>query len=295
MRQNIGGLAGLLAVIGLLVHTQAPPAAEKPAGREGPGGANKAKPAPQAEEAEPAEGPWIATRAFFPPSTGHFDPRELDQPHLTDSDASQLKLFLGLPEKRLEMWSIVATVADPQRTRLSLFLDNQLESIERVFQAAGWDFAGQWLPWQDQVDATEKDISERRKQRRLQREQENSPGVLIFRSAPDEKTAQFPPRVLFVLLVPETPTTGVDRPSFLSAMNIANAMRHASTREHEIGLLAPSFTGSFSSLTDLVTEWEGSNRGSVFHKVYGGSISGGLYARTFERATGHEFHSGIVD
>jgi hypothetical protein len=296
MRQNIGGLAGLLAVIGLFVHTQSPPAAEKSARRSPPDAATTNKPAPpQAETNEPPEGPWIATRAFFPPRTGHFDPEILTQPHLTDSDTTQVQTFLGIPDKRLDMWSIVATVADPQHTRLSLFLDNQLESIERTFQAAGWDFAGQWLPWMDEVDATEKDVNERRKQRSLQREQENYPGVLIFRSAPEEATLQFPARVLFVLLVPETPTTGINRPSFLAAMNIARAIRHASTGDRDIGLLAPSFTGSFSSLSGLLKEWEGSNQGGVSHNVYGGSISGGVYARTFELATGHKFYSGIVD
>src|ERR1700722_20770833 len=98
MRQNIGGLAGLLAVIGLLVHTQAPPAAEKAGGREGPGGETKAKPGPQAEGTEPAEGPWIATRGFFPPTVGHFDPPILTQPYLTDSDAAQTSFFMALPK-----------------------------------------------------------------------------------------------------------------------------------------------------------------------------------------------------
>jgi hypothetical protein len=293
MRQNIGGLAGLLAVIGLLIHTQAPPAAEKAGRNETSGAATKSDPDAQAKETEQAEGPWIAIQDFFSPRPNHYDRAGLTQPRLTDADSAELQLFLGLPTKRVDMWSIVATVADPERTRLSLFLDNQLESIERTFQAAGWDFAGQWLPWMDEVDSTQKDINERRKQRRLEREQEDYPGVLIFRSAPEKD--RFPARALFVLLVPETPTTGISGPSFRAAMNIANAIRHASTGAHEIGLLAPSFTGSFSSLTDLVTEWEGSNQGGVSLNVYGGSISGGAYAQAFELATGHKFYSGIVD
>jgi len=319
MRQNIGALVSVLAMIGLLVHTQSPPAAEnatfkKPAGTEG----KKSKAAQKAEqpeppdESEPPEGPWVATRAFFPPTSEKYDSGQLSQLHLVSAvgDSAGLQRFLGLPdaasENSVEMWSIVATVADPLHTRLSLFLDSQLVSIERAFQAAGWDFAGQWLPWMDRLDATETDISARRKQRRLQRQQEVFPGILIFRPAPLEQPARetqaavpshFPDRVLFVLLVPETPTTGISGPAFFAAMNIAKAAVRASKKKgQEIGLLAPSFTGSFSSLTHLLMDWERANpSGIVQKKVYGGSISGGRYAHAFENSTKHEFHSGIVD
>ena len=70
MRQNIGGLAGLLAVIGLLMHTQSPPSGERPAGRGAAPPVTKGKSTPEPEPEDGAEGPWVATRAFFPGATG---------------------------------------------------------------------------------------------------------------------------------------------------------------------------------------------------------------------------------
>jgi hypothetical protein len=299
MRQSIGGLVGLAAIIGLWVHTQSPPASENGASQAPASSRVSGKAAPAGDGSEPPEGPWIATQAFFASNSQNYEPAHLLLPALPAGDTDKLRQFLGLPgQNKFEIWSIVATVADPLHTRLSLFLDNQLESIERAVQAAGWDFAGQWLPWMDRVDPSEGDISGRRKQRRFQREQENFPGILIFRSAPERVAARpiFPARVLFVLLVPETPTTGINGPAFFAAMNIANAARLASQRRNEVGLLAPSFTGSFSSLTQLLVAWEKANSGgNVYKTVYGGSISGQSYADAFEDATKHEFHSGIVD
>jgi hypothetical protein len=230
VRQSIGGLAGLLAMIGLWMHTQSQPAAENATSQTSASAGVKGKTAKKADDPEPPEGPWVATQAFFHSNSDKYDRARLIEPASADLSAKELRQFLGLPDRTspsgVEMWSIVATVADPLHSRQSLFLDNQLESIERAFQAAGWDFAGQWLPWIDHVDATETDIGSRRKQRSLQREEETFPGIMIFRSTREgsAKSWSFKNRALFVLLVPETPTTGIYGPAFFAAMNIAKAL-----------------------------------------------------------------------
>ncbi len=310
MKQSIGGLAGLLAIIGLLIHTQSPTSSENAATQAAADSKNKkSNPAKKEENTSdpPPEGPWIATRSFFvPKSEIPAPPKDLFDPKSADAKG-ELQRLLGLPQPgQAEMWSIVATVADPLHTRLSLFLDNQLEAIERAFQATGWDFAGQWLPWMDHADPAETDISNRRKQRRLQSEQEDYPGILIFRSPPGPPgRPDFAKRALFVLLVPETPTTGINGRSFFAAMNFARAVVRASKPGPKIGLLAPSFTGSFSSLSHLLAEWDRNNSpGIISQAVYGGSISGQEYATAFENSFAdpeckcpakYKFYSGIVD
>jgi hypothetical protein len=127
MKQNLGGLAGLFAILALLYHTQS--------GSESPGLspdramsiASKGQPTAVTDEPPSIEGPWLATRSIFPPRPHDDQPKGLDSPSLSDDEACKLGQFLGLPDRGVEMWSVVATVADPQRTRLSLFLDNQLE------------------------------------------------------------------------------------------------------------------------------------------------------------------------
>jgi hypothetical protein len=77
--------------------------------------------------------------------------------------------------------SILATVPDPLHSRLALFTDGSLDAIEATVGAAGWVFAAQWIPWRDPIDEGAKDPSARRKQRYFARQQEEQPGVLVFR------------------------------------------------------------------------------------------------------------------
>lgn len=133
-------------------------------------------------------------------------------------------------------------------TRLSLFFDRQIESIERSFHAAGWEFATQWLPWMDPFNGDEKDIGERRHQRWLERQQEELPGILVFRRVAEHNPgaiSKFTKEVFFVLLVPETPTAGISGPAFFAAMRMADELVNGTS---SIGLLAPAFSGSFFSL-----------------------------------------------
>ena len=185
----------------------------------------------------------------------------------------------------------VATVADPAHTRMALFFDGQIEAIERGAEEQGWVFARQWLPWLDAYDGSEHDINARRKQRRLEREQEAMPGILVFRS---EKAAR---GCLFVMLVPETPTSGVSEPSLIAALNIANLFSRESKNDkapprRQIGLLGPSFSGSFPSLTHAVLAWKAENPERLFGIAYGGSRSSRA-AREFYKATEITFFSGI--
>src|SRR5580658_9051410 len=295
---------GLVALLALVMHTQFPSASEKPAGRDNGGAGAAAKGQKGGDSTnpdEPVEGPWIATQAYFqiPAGTWKLTPTLLTQLLTADGDpdSGALRDLLGLDDsKDREMWSIVATLPSPLHTRMMVFLDAQLEVIERSLQSAGWEFAGQWLPWMDRFDASEGDIGERRRQRRLQLEQEELPGVLIFRST--APTNLFPAnKHLFVFVVPETATSGIGAPPFYAALHMANTL---STKDHEIGLLAPTFSGSFSSLTRIVTAWQRGSRGkgyrrAIHHDVYSGAASNVAYAKAFEAGANLYFHSGIVN
>ena len=283
----------------MLLHVQLAPTGETASGSDKTqaetGAPNKER-APDSE----IDGPWIATRAYFHAEgdgnlaasavANHIQqvsPRACDK-----ISASDVAGFLGIPKKRPhQMWSVIATVPDPLHTRMTLTLDTQIEAIERSLQAAGWDFANQWLPWNDHFDGGEKDIGQRRYQRRLQALGEAMPGILIFRSRPQD--GAFPNAVLFVLLVSETATSGIAWRPFVSALNLAAVLASCGNR---IGLLAPSFSGSFPSLASLVNDWKKARPDAPLAKtVYGGSASGLDYADAFKTGTGFGFHSGIVD
>jgi len=318
MKKEIGASAGVLALLAVLVHTQLPGGRE--AGGEASsksGSADKVRTPRRVETVdERREGPWTATRAFFnagelpndrqapdaPPSPCERDPKGAlaclsDPTRLPHRE--HLLGWLGIDgaqlSDRYETWSIVATVADPAHTRLALFLDRQLEAMVRSLQAGGFELAGQWAPWSGATERSDGGADEKRRERRLQREQEELPGVLIFRRfkpPPRVPPLEFKRETLFVFLVPETPTTGVSGPPFIAALHLA----HALSQQENVGFLAPSFSGSFDSLSDIVKLWN-THAGAatpITGRFFSGTVSSSQRGQTFHDRTNLDFSSGIV-
>ena len=310
MRKDVGASAGLLALLALFVHTELPHSEDGVPGKPSSGAETAAK---TGDRIEMLEGPWLATQAFFhaasssPPQDSHAEKsRKLLIGDLTS--AGEMKALnpklcdlLGLQRdvrSRPEMFSVVAAVADPSHTHMALSLDGETEAIERSVQARGWDFSEQWLPWVDRFDGNEPDINARRAQRRMQRDQEELPGILVFRAQGEENGfPNFPRRVLFVFLVPETVTGGINGPAFYAAMHLANVLssKKPDGSYNQIGLLAPSFSGGFESLSRLLNVVKGWGPARISSPVYGGMVANLNYARAFVRDSGLSFHGGILD
>ena len=296
MRQNLG-LSTLIIAIVIAVRGVAPtPPAAPPAGR---GEATKTeKPKPKAkqdqgkdpDEAAILEGPWLATRAFFHTA-------ESQTPDCVETSPScrpQWVQYFGIPpQSQSEMQFLIATVADPLHSRLSLFTDSSIQAIEDAAQATGWLFANEWLPWIDSADPEEKDPAKRRQEREDVRGQEKEPGILIFRR--QAATPVFSDRVLVVFLVGETPTAGVNPQQFQHARAYMRAIHEPG----EVLIQGPTFSGSFYSLDRLLTEdrkegqvWRYRVRsGTATSFKEGGAFSGGpdseLRGIDFRDATAH--------
>ena len=317
MKKEVGTSAGVLALLALVIHSQ------YPSNHESKGQDNRVAQAAQKptrplrpDEDQHREGPWIATRAFFHlgepdqttqmpcPQMSNWSVSCLTSPE-GDVDYSHVRTLMGLaadPMKHFRRWSIVASVADPLHTRLSLSTDRTVEAIQRSLQADDWQLAGQGLPWGDHFDSSESDIGERRRQRRLQREQEQMPGLLVFRRfrRTDSRFVGDPDGqdVLLVFLIPEMPTNGIAGPPFFAAMHLAAAFTEKAPNPNRIGLLMPSFSGSFSSLTILVRAWNAVMGGDpgrrITGPIFGGTVSSVYYAKLFTDRTKIEFRSGIA-
>jgi hypothetical protein len=312
-KEAMGASAGWLALFALMLHTQ-PARHEEPSkpAHVGHATAESGGTQDEAEKPENVDGPWLATRAYFEvsssvrPRPGSYRIRDLTgalalPQTLSSEQNAAIEELLGISaEPGVESYSVVATVADPAHSRMSLFLDGQTEAIERAVQAQGWDFAEQWAPWVDRFDDETKEINARRTERRLEREQEELPGILVFRGSP--ANGHGAPRALFVFLVPETATAGIHGPVFYAAMHLASVLSRNS-HGNRIALLAPSYSGTFPSLAQLVKEWrrqyERRNGGygvaPLSESVYGASVANDDYARTFRKETGLDFYGGAVN
>jgi hypothetical protein len=347
MKKEMGTSLGLAALLMVLLHPVMPEGSRTGSAGAATKLAEKSKSAVgDGAQQEPIDGPWLTIRSFFHSETQTHDAQKKVQGcddiegrlgKRVQGSANQaafracLQQFMGLPddfEQRFSSWSIVASVADPLHTRMALTLDRQIEAIQAAAESAGWQFVGQWLSWGDRVVLPEDDMMKRRSQRRLMREQEEVPGVLLFRRkaqaicAGDQPTlttsagkrgnrlalegavalANAPAGtcanddVLTILLVGETPTTGVPGGSFFAAMNLAAAM---TDRAHKIGLLGPIYSGSLASMGDLARTWTldygDAPSSKISPTVYSGSVSSRNSAQDFVRLTGLGFRSGIAD
>src|SRR5947207_201438 len=134
--------------------------------------------------------------------------------HFASTGASQLG-----SETRETPRFLIALVPDPLHTHLSLLFDRTLRSIQMGIQADGtYSFDRAVLPWKhtarkDNETPVEHDAEElERKQR------ESYPGLLMFRG----------PSPLFVFVVGEKPTSGINNLQFQNAIQIIRALRPAS-------------------------------------------------------------------
>src|SRR4029077_9803673 len=70
----------------------------------------------------------------------------------------EIKKHWGVPrEARANLRFVIATVADPAHTHLSLFFDRQIDAIQEAVQTDGYLFSRAYMPWdnKDHPEATD--------------------------------------------------------------------------------------------------------------------------------------------
>ncbi len=140
---------------------------------------------------------------------------------------------------------VIVTIPDPISTHLSLNFDQMVESIQRAAQAVGYQFDRYYFPWETEVASDEPDLDKRMKKEQERQKQLREPGVLLFRGDRGDPN-------LAIFLVMETPTSGINRTAFANTITYI-----APTSKQIIPILGPTFSGSFKSLTDAITEAKG--------------------------------------
>jgi hypothetical protein len=152
---------------------------------------------------------------------------------------------------------IVATLPDPLHTHLNLQFDRTIDSIQQAAQDEKYTYDSSWLPWKDQAAEysrrADQDAEEESTARR-----EQCPGLMLFRRSiqpnrgqryDDEYT-----KGLFVLLVAEKPTTGINLVQWNNALDWI--VQHADRKSSDwtLRVLAPTFSGSIPSLTRALVD-----------------------------------------
>ena len=167
------------------------------------------------------------------------------------------------PSNREPVQFVIALLPDPVHTHLGLFFDRSTEALQQAAQMSGYVFDRAVMPWDRSPHDGPPDSKTKQEETEEQAKGELYPGLLIFR--PDRsndsqarnrsisKIGISPKGPLFVLVVGETPTAGVNKEQFRNAVKIIQEIQEGSSAAEDakkppLLILGPSFSGSFESL-----------------------------------------------
>ncbi|HKV24885.1 MAG TPA: hypothetical protein VJN93_09875 [Candidatus Acidoferrum sp.] len=171
---------------------------------------------------------------------------------------------------------VIALVPDPVHTRLALFFDRSLEAIQQAVQMKGYAFDRSVMPWDRPTREESSNWKARAEQEDEQRLREAYPGLMMFRRNKEPESSG-EAGTLFVLVVSETPTAGINRLQFRNSLDLISQLRGTSPLPHELNdpllIQGPTFSGSLESLEqELQRQAREKLANRVF--VYSGTVTG---------------------
>lgn len=179
---------------------------------------------------------------------------------------------------------LIATVPDPHDSHLAYAFDQYVDGLQQAIQEAGYVIDRWWLPWPPEA-VRPADAEQNADTVDVEDPDWHHVGVEVFRRA-DLNPEQSPieeqekPAYLILLLVGETPTTGIHRPAFEKALHELMHVRNrwqSPEDDWPIRIVGPSFSGSQHSLQIALDHWN-SARDALDVRVISGA------ATLFDRA-----------
>jgi hypothetical protein len=154
--------------------------------------------------------------------------------------------------------SIIAIVPDPLQTNMAFMFDREIDSLIEAASEKHFQSSYYWLPW----PATETNTPMREQIATNHEKSEREPGLILFRSvSTDQKQAcKDPPSTLYVFLVGETPTTGIDGEKMQKALRYRHDLAQLTGyHEDHLSVIGPNFSGSAASLHRVISYEEKTN------------------------------------
>jgi hypothetical protein len=209
---------------------------------------------PRAEQKKSTleDGPWKASQDRF---AGW---------HKTECPSSSAKKRGGKDNLRSELWCIpecesvralIAIVPDPAQTNLQLRFDRMIDGLQLAAESASYVIDHYWLPWEPPPTIEYADYASRKAAEQDRQEKQRQPGLLLFRwNGPRTKDK---PETLFVFLVSDTATLGVNGRQFKNAVEYTKVICGSLTScgQNLITIIGPTFSGSLASLRHLTKHY----------------------------------------
>lgn len=310
MDKRQGILAGVLFALAVLLRPfgMNTPQGGNPA--ESVQAAPQAKAGARTRHGGTGEGPWLASCGYWAPVrlAGEYAAQEASSSakaapvseKKTGSDSSQgenpdpgcgegTRQRWGLPDiegQRAHIAAVIATVPDPVHTHLATAFDRTLDAILGAASDNGYLVSYFWLPWQQRPAGLKSGVAAGNEEPGHDPVVEREPGLVILKYVPAESAGETSTgadprygadssffRVVFLFLVAESPTKGVD------GFQLQNALAHeaelasipqgdfSSGREGKVSIIGPNYSGSAASLVAGLEAWRGKYATSSFEVV----------------------------
>ena len=120
---------------------------------------------------------------------------------------------------------LIVTVPDPLDTRLGYRFDAALDAVQMAIESQRWNLDRSWLPWcpAGRQLATRADLKPVIHPDSGLPLHENQPGVMMFRRPRKPEDKQPSQRLLFVLIVGESPTTGIAKQPLKTCLDVIHS------------------------------------------------------------------------
>src|SRR5882672_1194762 len=231
-----------------------------------------------------------------------------------------------LSSKTAQLKFVIATLPDPVHTHLPILFDQFAVAIQEGAQDEKYDFDSSWLPW-DEEDPPYALLADQKTANAEKERKEEQPGIILFRrqiKCPDPKKASDCKEELgkpaknganglsksyreglVVFVVGEEATEGIHRAQFSNALEWIDVLKpkKAATNK-QVAILGPTFSGSFPSLTQVLSESDTAAKLNLSKAaagrrlaIYSGSVSGQAAASAFQNTFPDQvtFHSFVRD
>jgi len=282
MNKNQGTTIGAIVLAGLLLRpagSSAPPATESDRSD------SNLPVSSQPLEAH-GEGPWIASCKYWAAArlpeietkAGSSD----EVHHSFDETNSRIDWHLwgmvkdnesgckgedfkrwGFPEnnKAVDVTAVIATVPDPVHTHLAMAFDRTVDALLQAAADNNYVSSYYWLPWRNRGCSSKPFECSGDAEPGHDSKRERQPGLIVLKYVPaQEDVASFDTyhRVIYLFLVAETPTQGVDGFQLHNAFSYEDVLEDELTkfgerfsRGHRSGataIIGPMYSGSAASL-----------------------------------------------
>jgi hypothetical protein len=175
---------------------------------------------------------------------------------------------------------LIATVPDPLQTANALEFDRDIEALQEAATTSGYDFESIFTEWDLSSLEEPKDSKDGRKAEHYRRLFGDQPGAMLFHRRPHsnadmsiDSTSQSDGELLLLILVPESPTYGLNMHAAYEALSAVTELQKRGfssgppTLAGEIVWIGPNYSASAYGLEQLAA------KSSSRFNVFSGSIT----------------------